>query len=329
MALHINMEKDLDQIQEKDSSLPAMLKSIVLPVFNIERFALHDGPGIRTVLFLQGCPLHCPWCANPESQLVKPLLRYQKEKCSGCGACQTICPKQSVAIDPASHRCLIDRNLCIGCGKCVEVCLNQARSITGQRMTGDEILHEILKDEAYYQVTDGGLTLSGGEATLYAPSLLPLLKALKERKISIAIETCGASSLENFKLLLPYIDQWLFDLKSMDGQSFQEITGGDLDQILETLKFLAGQNPKAITIRMPLLPGLNANMETMTKTAQLMKSLNLSQIDLLPYHTLGVHKYEELGRPYLFGSCQSMPWPEAEPFQAYFQSQGIDCKIGG
>ncbi len=319
---------DCQSRNEKDNC-QSQMERIVLPVFNIERFALHDGPGIRTVLFVKGCPLHCPWCANPESQSVKPLLRYQKEKCTGCKACQMVCPRQAVSFDAKSQHCQIDRRLCSGCGKCTEVCLNQARSIAGQDLSLAEISCEILKDEAYYQATGGGLTVSGGEATLYAQSLLPLLKTLKAKKISIAIETCGASSLENFKLLLPYIDQWLFDLKSLDEQAFEEATGGNLGQILENLEFLAHQNPKAVTIRMPLLPGWNTDRELIAKTAQLMKSLNLHQIDLLPYHTLGVRKYEELGRPYLFDSLEAMPWPQAEPFQAFFQSQKIDCRIGG
>ncbi|MBF0580208.1 glycyl-radical enzyme activating protein [Erysipelotrichaceae bacterium RD49] len=323
------MEKNLSQNQDEESDFQLMMNNIALPVFNIERFALHDGLGIRTVLFLKGCPLHCPWCANPESQSAKPLLRYQKEKCAGCGRCEAVCPHQAVLLDPENQHYLVNRNLCTGCGKCADVCLNQARSISGQTMTLNEIFHVVLKDEAYYQATGGGLTLSGGEATLHAQSLIPLLKALKTRKISIAIETCGASHLENFKLLLPYIDQWLFDLKSMDSKSFQEATGGNLGQILETLTFLAHQKPDAITIRMPLLPGFNDNPETMAKIAQLMKSLGLHQIDLLPYHTLGIHKYEELGRPYLFGSVKAMPWQEAEPFESYFKSQGVDCRIGG
>lgn len=179
------MEKNLSQSQDEESDFQLMMNNIALPVFNIERFALHDGLGIRTVLFLKGCPLHCPWCANPESQSAKPLLRYQKEKCAGCRRCEAVCPHQAVLLDPENQHYLVNRNLCTGCGKCADVCLNQARSISGQTMTLNEIFHEVLKDEAYYQATGGGLTLSGGEATLHAQSLIPLLKALKKKRFRL------------------------------------------------------------------------------------------------------------------------------------------------
>jgi pyruvate formate lyase activating enzyme len=298
-----------------------------LPVFNIERFAIHDGTGIRTTVFLQGCQLRCQWCANPESQTVGPKLMFLKDKCTGCGRCIPVCPHHAITLKDG--KAVIDREKCTACGRCVKACLNEARSISGKLMELQEIHDTILRDRDYYEETGGGVTFSGGEPVLQADHLEPLLKQLREEKIGIAFETCGSAPLKNYQLLAPYASQWLFDIKSLQKEVLKQYTGADLDVILTNLKYLSSYDPARITIRVPVIPGVNNTMEDMQRLADLMKAYSLQKVDLLPYHTLGLTKYRQLGMPYLFGNEHAMKKAEVEPLQAYLTSQGLNADIGG
>ncbi len=298
-----------------------------LPVFNIERFAIHDGPGIRTCIFLQGCPLHCVWCANPESQTIARKLMFMEGKCTGCGRCVSVCPVHAVSI--LNGKAVTDRTVCMNCGRCTQTCLNDARTISGKAMDLKEIHDEIIKDKAYYTSTAGGATFSGGEPVSHGRELLPLLKQLQEDGISIAFETCGHAALSQYQAIEPYVNHWLFDIKSLDPIKLKHYTGADLSVILTNLSFLAKNHPAKITIRVPVIPTVNNTMKDMEKLAELMHDLALTKADLLPYHTLGMSKYRQLGMPYPFSITKAMRREEVLPLARCLQEHGIQVRIGG
>ena len=298
-----------------------------LQVFNIERFAIHDGPGIRTCIFLQGCPLHCAWCANPESQTIARKLMFMEGKCTGCGRCVSVCPVHAVSI--LNGKAVTDRTVCMNCGRCTQTCLNDARTISGKAMDLKEIHDEIIKDKAYYTSTAGGATFSGGEPVSHGRELLPLLKQLQEDGISIAFETCGHAALSQYQAIEPYVNHWLFDIKSLDPIKLKHYTGADLSVILANLSFLAKNHPAKITIRVPVIPTVNNTMKDMEKLAELMHDLALTKADLLPYHTLGMSKYRQLGMPYPFSITKAMRREEVLPLARCLQEHGIQVRIGG
>lgn len=298
-----------------------------LPVFNIERFAIHDGPGIRTCIFLQGCPLHCAWCANPESQTIARKLMFMEGKCTGCGRCVSVCPVHAVSI--LNGKAVTDRTVCMNCGRCTQTCLNDARTISGKAMDLKEIHDEIIKDKAYYTETSGGATFSGGEPVSHGRELLPLLKQLQEDGISIAFETCGHAALSQYQAIEPYVNHWLFDIKSLDPIKLKHYTGADLSVILANLSFLAKNHPAKITIRVPVIPTVNNTREDMERLAELMHDLALTKADLLPYHTLGMSKYRQLGMPYPFSITKAMRREEVLPLARCLQEHGIQVRIGG
>ena len=298
-----------------------------LPVFNIERFAIHDGPGIRTCVFLQGCPLHCVWCANPESQTIAEKLMFMAGKCTGCGRCVSVCPVHAVSLQDG--KAVTDRTVCMNCGRCTQACQNDARTISGKAMDLKEIHDEIIKDKAYYTETSGGATFSGGEPVSLGRELLPLLKQLHEESISIAFETCGHAALSQYQATAPYVDHWLFDIKSLDPVVLKRYTGADLSVILTNLSFLAESHPERITIRVPVIPTVNNTREDMERLAALMHELALTKADLLPYHTLGMSKYRQLGRPYPFEIVKAMRTEQLLPLASCLHEQGIQVRIGG
>ncbi|MGI6510970.1 MAG: glycyl-radical enzyme activating protein [Catenisphaera adipataccumulans] len=298
-----------------------------LPIFNIERFAIHDGTGIRTAVFLQGCQLHCQWCANPESQQVGLKLMFLKDKCTGCGRCVPVCPQHAISLQDG--KAVVDRTACTACGRCVKACLNDARSISGRWMDLQEIHDTILRDRDYYEETDGGVTFSGGEPVLQAAGLEPLLKQLCTEKIGIAFETCGHAPLENYRRLAPYVSEWLFDVKSLQKEVLKQYTGADLDVILTNLRYLSSYDPARVHIRVPVIPGVNNTMDDVERLAELMKECSLQKVDLLPYHTLGLTKYRQLGIPYPFGNEHAMHPEDVEPLKEYLESCGLTVSIGG
>ena len=298
-----------------------------LPVFNIERFAIHDGEGIRTAVFLQGCQLRCPWCANPESQTVEEKLMFLRQKCAGCGTCIPNCPKKAIAL--CDHKAQINRSACIRCGACVRACPNSAMQISGKWMTNQEILDVVLRDSAYYQQTHGGLTLSGGEALLHVDRLTPLLKACHEAGISVAFETCGHVPAENIRKALPWTTQFLYDIKCMDAEKFRRFTGGELSLVLDNLRIIAKQAPDKIVIRVPVIPSFNHSAQDMKEIFVLAVENHISRVDLLPYHTLGMTKYEQLGKEYPFSERTSLKPNELQPYTQMGKGMGLEVRIGG
>ena len=262
-------------------------------VFNIQRYSIHDGPGIRTTVFLKGCPLQCFWCQNPESQNSEPEILIYKDRCTRCGQCVAVCPTGASGL--LDENSIIHRSKCSGCGKCVEACPNEARSLVGKYMSVDEVMREVIKDKKFYENSGGGITLSGGEPTAQPEFALALLKACKEVGLHTGLDTCGYASWSTMKKLLKYIDLVLYDIKCMEERSHYEATGKSNDIILENAKRIS--NYKPIRVRVPMIPGFNDSREEVMKIVEFVKdNLGPVEIDLLPYNKWGESKYEALSR---------------------------------
>jgi len=259
-------------------------------VFEIKRFAVHDGDGIRTTVFLKGCPLKCVWCHNPEGISHKPELAYYAHKCIGCGACTTICPNGAHSIKDGIHT--FDRSLCTACGKCAEACLGAALTLYGKEMTVDEVLEILLEDRDFYESSDGGITLSGGECLVQADFCAEILRRCKEEGIHTAVDTCGFVSRTALDKVLPYTDVFLYDIKAFDTEVHARCTGQPNQKILENLVYI-DQAGKDIEIRIPYVPDYNDN-EIEKIGSFLQKIEHLLKVRVLPYHSYAASKYAAL-----------------------------------
>lgn len=259
-------------------------------VFEIKKFAVHDGDGIRTTVFLKGCPLKCVWCHNPESISSSPQLAFYKSKCSLCGNCVNICPVQAHSIRDNVHT--LDRNKCVACGKCQDVCYNGALTLYGKEMSVEEVLPALLEDKDFYETSGGGITISGGECLIHADFCRELLKAVKAEGINTAIDTCGLVSKDAIDKVIPYTDVFLYDFKAFDENVHIKCTGQSNKQILENLKYIDDCG-KDIEIRIPFVPGYNSDQ--IERIAQFMSTLkHLTKVRVLPYHNFAGSKYESL-----------------------------------
>ena len=266
-------------------------------VFNIQRFSTHDGPGIRTTVFFQGCPLRCFWCQNPESQSVDPVLMYNRDKCISCGHCIEICPNQVPAAREDGHGMIFDRSKCVTCGKCAEECPVEALTVSGYRTSAEEVIDVVMKDYLQYIDSGGGITLSGGEALLQPEFAREILKMAKENGLNTLVETAGIVPWKSIEMVLPYTDIFYWDIKKIDSDMHKKGTGATNSLIFENAKKLA-QTGKEIHFRMPLIPGFNDNEDEMEAFRELViNDFNRSPecIDLLRYNNLGETKYLRLG----------------------------------
>ncbi len=261
-------------------------------ICDVKRFAIHDGPGIRTTIFLKGCPLRCLWCHNPESIRREPELALLTRKCVLCGDCAKICDCH--AIVDGEHR--LDRARCTGCGKCVSACLYDALEWYGRPMTVEEACAAILEDETFYRHSGGGATLSGGEPLLQVDFCRELFGKLKEAGIHTALDTCGLAPWSSFETILPVTDLFLYDFKHADPEQHQKLTGSRNERILENLERLS-QTGKPIEIRMIQVPGLNMDEAALRGAGAFLGKLpNLTVVRLLAYHSLAHGKYQAVGR---------------------------------
>jgi pyruvate formate lyase activating enzyme len=268
-------------------------------IFEIQRFSIHDGPGIRTTVFFKGCPLNCLWCHNPEGKSAQLQLSYLPQKCIACGNCVKVCPHGAHQIVDGNH--LFDRSLCQLCGDCVKECWSEALEMVGRTVTVSDVLDEVLRDLPFYQNSGGGLTLSGGEPLAQLEFARALLQSARAAGLHTAIETCGYTRFSAFEQVMPFVDLFLFDIKDMDNQFHLKHTGKPNSLILANLKLLhdAGAH---IQIRLPMIPGYNNRSDHFGGIADLVKSLpNLVGVEVMPYHRLGNSKNER------FGLRQTMP----------------------
>lgn len=295
-------------------------------IFSIERYAIHDGPGIRTQVFFKGCPLRCVWCSNPEGMSFRPNLMHAPVLCIRCGACVETCGAQALSM--AEHGLEVDRGKCTVCGDCAEVCHAEALEISSIRMTAEAVVAEVERDRVFYEVSDnGGITLCGGEPLAQPAFALELLRLCKERGIHTAIETCGNYDFRALEQAIPYLDFMFFDLKHMDAEAQGEYTGADHELVLANLRKLQAFDVD-ICVRVPVIPTLNDSVENMEAVASFVKDLpRVVAVELLPYHRLGVNKYEKLGLEY---PLDDLPTPRQEDMQrlaAVFDPHGINCVV--
>lgn len=276
-------------------------------VYNIQRYSTHDGPGIRTTVFLKGCPLRCFWCQNPESQKLNPVLMFREDKCTACGHCVKACPNHANSIVDAQLQ--IDRDLCVSCGTCAQpgVCLSGTRKIEGQGLTVKQVMDKVCSDYGVYQNSGGGLTVSGGDCAVQPQFTIALLKSAHENLINTCVEITGAFPWETIKSITDHADYILYDLKCMDDKKHIEGTGVSNKLVLENAKNLARENKK-IKFRTPLIPGFNDSPEDIEATAKFIRNeLGLSpamHLELLAYNNLGEDKYTRLGADDLRPSYQ-------------------------
>ena len=303
-------------------------------IFNIQRYCLHDGPGIRTTVFFKGCPLRCIWCSNPESFNCNIEIQFFESKCIFCGNCLKSCTKQ--AINPEiknNDRYKINNSLCDLCGTCVEACPSGALQLVGRAITIEAVYKEIIADLPFFQRSGGGVTFSGGEPLLQISFLQGLIEKCYLNNISTAIETCGYVPWENFKRIIERIDYVLYDLKHIDSKTHKELTGVPNEQILKNAQKLAKSKTNMI-IRIPLIPGYTDDEKNINGIGEFVKSLSVKEVHLLPYHRLGKEKYKFTHNSYMLENLQDMATTETgrlliKKSRLILESYGLKVFVGG
>ena len=264
-------------------------------VYNIQRYSIHDGPGIRTTVFLKGCPLRCFWCQNPESQKREPELFVNEERCVSCGACIPGCPTKANFYNE-NNLVKVDRNKCMCCGKCSEVCPQEARSVMGKLMSVEEVLSVVRKDKNFYKTSGGGVTVSGGDPVAQPEFAAEILKKCREEGIHTTIETCAFANWNIFEKIIENTDLVYMDIKCIDPELHKRCTGVSNELILENAKKIAALGKKML-IRTPVIPGFNDSKEELEKIADFVKhELNQEKMELLKYNKLCLSKYVRLDR---------------------------------
>ena len=326
-------------------------------IFDIKRFALHDGPGLRTTVFLKGCPLSCLSCHNPEGQRVGPELLFRPDRCTACGDCVSACPNAAITLMEGTVS--IDSDRCDLTGACVEACLPGALELVGRPKSAGEILDIVEDDRLYFDESRGGVTFSGGEPFAQPDFLRDLLDGCREREIPVVLDTCGHVAPETFRELAPKARQLLFDLKLMDEGRHEAFTGVHNRWILENLRWVAngcgggdsgGTEPAGqgnggsggkireggrvpcpdLTVRLPLVPGVNDDEENLTATARFLLGLaKVPPLDLLPYHRLGVDKYHRMGRPYHLSDVAPPQGTSISKVVRIFREAGLEVTVRG
>lgn len=295
-------------------------------VFDIKKFAVDDGPGIRTTIFLKGCPMQCRWCHNPEGQTSVPELIYRYRKCIRCDECVTACPNQ--AFFSKRKKLGIDRGICNLCGLCAEKCPSGALRVIGREVSVPEVMKEIEKDSAFYDESGGGITLSGGEPLWQTDFTSAILKECKNRNIHTAVDTCGYASSKVIERIKDGVDLFLYDLKIMDDEKHRIYTGKSNKQILRNFEMLA-KNGSILLVRIPLIPGINDDMENIRMTADFVLQCGVKRVCLLPYHRSGVEKYRSLGKHFYLNSIRTPSERRMNHIKAQFEASGLMVKIGG
>ena len=295
-------------------------------VFDIQHFCVDDGPGIRTTVFMKGCPLRCIWCHNPEGLLREPQSSYDSDKCVDCRRCFMACSHKAHQLQDGKH--VIDRKLCVNCGECVDSCPVEALRIFGQEMTVSEVLEDVLKDKPFYDNSEGGVTLSGGEPLSQPEFAIALLAAACQAGLHTCIETSGFCPAEVMEQAAQYTDLFLFDIKETDPALHQEYTGVSNERILSNLQLLASRGAQVI-LRCPVIPDCNARKDHFQRVAELANELgNVQEIHLEPYHPFGLDKYDKVGLEAEYRSKEFMPTEDAMEYVEYMkQYTEVEVKI--
>lgn len=292
--------------------------------FNIQRYCLHDGDGIRTTVFLKGCPLRCAWCHNPESQRVETELLFYSSKCTSCGRCLTVCSNRALSADGAL---CIDRAGCTSCGKCVETCFNDANELCGKEATAEDIFKIVQRDRIFYETSGGGMTVSGGEPSYQGDFTLSLLHLAANDDISTAIETCGAGSPAFYEEATRLNTTFLYDIKAADPALHKKLTGADHAIIFQNLERLFALHARVI-LRLPLIPDINDSEHDIALLCNLLNTYkgHYEYAEIMPYHNLGISKEQSLGRSIALpntpvGTSRTTTW------QQQFQSCGCEVRV--
>jgi pyruvate formate lyase activating enzyme len=295
-------------------------------IANIQKCCVHDGPGMRTVVFFMGCPLRCRWCQNPENLVPEIRVMYDAQKCIHCGECLKVCPKQAgIAV---SDRVIFSPDLCSGCGKCESACLPEAKQVCGKMMSADEVYGETVKDKVFYRNSGGGITVSGGEPTVHLDFVEELFTMAKRDGIHTAMETCGYCSAEHMKRAAAVTDLFLFDIKAVTPEIHREWTGVDNGMIQNNFAMLHNSGKKII-VRIPLIPGVNTGDEFKKMMEFVSQFKEIRKIHILPFHQWGANKYEMLGLEYSMKNAAECSADLAEREADYARSAGFDVNISG
>ena len=295
-------------------------------IFDIQRFSVNDGPGIRTIVFLKSCPLECQWCSNPESRHSSPELLYTLSRCLASGECVSVCPQSALTITGTGI--VIDRTRCDGCGDCVAVCPSGALRLAGRRVTIEQVLDEVLRDRIFYEHSGGGMTLSGGEPLAQPGFARALLRRARALGIHTAVETSGSAGADAVRRVLSETDLILYDIKQIDPQKHRAGTGKSNRSILRNARIAAGVGVPMV-IRVPVIPGFNDTPGEIMAIGEFAKELRVSELHLLPYHRYGVSKYAALGRPYPLADAVSPTEMAVRALRAALEALGLNVKIGG
>ncbi|WP_300398528.1 glycyl-radical enzyme activating protein [Faecalicoccus sp.] len=291
-------------------------------IFNIQKFSIHDGPGIRTTIFLKGCPLRCKWCANPESQSAHVQILWDQKKCVHCLQCVKSCMYQAISCREGEIH--IDEALCQGCLNCVSTCLQSALSNEGETKEIEEIVRIALQDKDFYEESGGGITISGGEGMSQPYFLKELVKELKKHNLHLAIETTGYIPKETFHELAPLFDLLLFDVKHYDTNRHFEGTGVHNEQIINNLKWATHQGLEILP-RIPVIPGFNDSIQDAAGLASLLTEIGLKKVQLLPFHQFGERKYEMMHKEYAYKNVRALQKEDLTEYQNEFTKKGLDC----
>jgi pyruvate formate lyase activating enzyme len=294
-------------------------------VFSIQRYSIQDGPGIRTTVFLKGCPLRCNWCSNPESQSPHPEIMFRKQQCQKCGTCADVCEIGAVTLIDGTPS--LDRGTCTMCMDCVEACPSGALEISGRRMMLEDVVEESCKDELFYTNSGGGVTLSGGEPLSQPGFSARFLKACKDRSIHTALDTSGHATWQVMKSVLEYTDLVLFDLKHLSPEKHLEGTQAKNDLILENLRKTLDSKAARVWIRIPVIPGYNDAAPYLKELALVVAEMRAEKVSLLGYHQWGKAKYEALGREYPHREVDVLLKARLEFTKRLMESEGIEATI--
>lgn len=299
-------------------------------IYKIERLAVYDGPGIRTVIFLKGCPLSCLWCSSPESQKLNPETGFWQDKCIACGSCLDICPETAIAQNGRSN-IVHEHQACRSCGQCTHTCLYGARKTIGQKVSVEDVVTVLEKDSVFYHRSMGGITLSGGDPVFQPLFSAEILKKAVEMGFHTAIETCAYTDWRSFQGILEHLDMVYVDIKHMNSQEHKKLTGKSNELILENIQHIDTQFPNLqMILRVPIIPGKNDSKENIEQTAKFAKGLQvLNRVELLPYHRYGVSTYPVVGKKYELEKMNPPTLAKVKSLKEIMRTRGLIVQIGG